>query len=64
MSGSTPPPIGSGNSRGNADLRVNFDRAHGDWPDHVDMVVPLPGLGTAHKIRVDGNGKIISDELS
>ncbi|MEK7542848.1 MAG: hypothetical protein AAB503_00890 [Patescibacteria group bacterium] len=56
-------PIGWGNARGNSGIRVNLDKAHGESPDHVDMVVPLPELGTAHKIRVDRNGRIISDEL-
>jgi len=60
-------PIGSGN-RSEPDQRVNPDRAHGGMPDHVDMVIRIPslkiaGLG-AHKIRVDGQGNIISDELT
>jgi len=55
-------PIGSGNERGNSGVRVNFDPAHGDLPDHVDVVVPIPMVG-AEKIRVDGEGNIISHEF-
>lgn len=53
--------IGSGN-RDNPDQRVSADRAHGDLPDHVDMVVRIPEVG-AHKIRVDRDGEILTDEL-
>lgn len=55
-------PIGSGN-RENPDQRVSFDKKHGDWPDHVDLVVRLPEIG-AHKIRVNDEGQIISEELT
>lgn len=56
-------PIGSGNARGNTDLRVNLDRAHAGLPDHLDVTMPLPDVRMAHKIRVDKSGRVISDEL-
>lgn len=56
---------GIGNFR-NDDIRVNIDRPHDDWPSHVDMTVRLgtgiSGCG-AHKIRVDREGHIISDDI-
>jgi hypothetical protein len=60
---SVPRPIGIGN-RENRDLRVNADKAHGGWPSHVDVVVPIRDARVAHKIRVDGYGNIISDEIT
>ena len=57
-------PIGQANERGNKGIRVNYCDEHGGNPDHVDMVVPLPELGDAHKIRVDADGTIISDNQS
>lgn len=58
-----PQPIGSHNERGNNGIRATYDQH--DYP-HVDLTVPLalPGLGrTAHKIKVDVNGKIRFDDL-
>ncbi|HBV01105.1 MAG TPA: hypothetical protein DEF00_01770 [Candidatus Taylorbacteria bacterium] len=51
------------------EVRINFEKAHGVWPDHVDMVQPFDqGLSQevfygAHKIRVGADSKILSDEL-
>jgi len=58
-----PESIGSGNERGNAGVRVGFCRAHGDLPDHVDMIAPLPDFGMAEKIRVDASERIITHDV-
>lgn len=58
-----PTPIGSGNERGNAGVRVTQCPAHGGHERHVDMTVPIKGIG-AHKIRVSDKGEIITDELT
>jgi len=42
--------------------KVNFDSAHGSFPDHADMITRLPGK-MAQKLRVDGNGNILTDEI-
>ncbi len=56
--------IGTGNQRGNVEIRVGVCQPHGEWPLHVDMVVPINGpCGGAHKIRVDKYGNIIDDDL-
>ena len=59
-------PIGSLNGQVNP-TRTHFDYAHGNFPDHVDLTVNIgtgiSGCG-AHKIRVDKQGNIITDELT
>jgi len=48
-------------------VSTNFDKAHGPFPDHVDMTQPLKGRGgpaQAHKIRVDKFGNIITDDIT
>lgn len=55
------PPIGSSNERGNSGIRVTTDR-HGGI-NHVDMIVPLPEFGIAHKIQVNEAEKIFTDKL-
>jgi len=44
--------------------RVHLDRSHGEFPVHADVTVPLDNMPMAHKIRVDGQGQVLSDELT
>ena len=45
------------------DVNVHFDQAHGGYPQHVDLTVPFEDLRMAEKLRVDGSGTILTDEL-
>ena len=51
------------------DVNVHTDRAHAGKPVHVDLTQPFDkGIGQsgagAHKIEVDGQGRIISDNVT
>lgn len=43
-------------------FKINFDKAHGPWPDHADIWTKKLDFG-ANKIRVDKDGNILSSEL-
>lgn len=42
--------------------KVSFDRPHAGFPSHADMVTKLPN-GMAQKLRVDGQGGILSGDI-
>jgi hypothetical protein len=43
-------------------FRINPDPAHGPWPAHYDIVTQFNG--GAHKLRVDADGNILSDQVN
>ena len=45
------------------EVRIHLDRAHGEYPVHADVTVPFEDSRMAEKLRIEGDGRIISDEL-
>lgn len=45
------------------ETKVSIDRPHGEYAEHVDVVTPMPEIRGAHKMRIDGDGNTISNEI-
>lgn len=39
------------------------DKPHGPYPKHMDIIQPLPDIPGIQKLRVDVNGKILTDDI-
>lgn len=44
------------------DTIVKIDKPHLPFGQHVDVITPMPGIG-ASKIRINGNGQTISNQI-
>jgi len=45
------------------DTTFRPDKPHGDFPLHIDVIQPLEGIRGVQKLRIDGTGKIFSDDI-
>jgi len=41
------------------DDNIHMDRAHGDYPEHLDMTRRLPDFGGSDQVRVNSDGDIL-----
>ena len=45
------------------DVKVKIDKPHEPFGKHVDIITPLPDISGAEKMRIDENGKILTEDI-
>ena len=44
------------------EVTLGFDNPHKPWGEHMDSLVPLPGIGV-QKLRFGSDGQILSNDI-
>ncbi len=47
----------------NKDVKVTIDTPHGPYGKHVDVIVPLPAVRGAQKLRIEETGEILTEDI-
>ena len=45
------------------DTKIIIDQPHEPFGKHVDIIVPLPDINGAQKIRISDSGQILTEEI-